>query len=105
MSAKNKAWVAFLLSSLLIIGALLPIINYGYIFLYLPAFLMFGCDSATSGDNCLRILFTPFVPIALTICSLAGCKFAISRARYLTSVSVAASACAASWIVILHGFR
>jgi hypothetical protein len=103
MSSNSPAWVAFLLSSALIIGTLLPIVGYGYVFLYFPVFLAFGCDSARSVGDCLRIQATPFVPIVLTICALVGCSSAIIRTRYVTSVFVAALACAASWVFILQG--
>jgi hypothetical protein len=43
-----QAWVAFLLSSALIVATLLPIIKYGVLFLYVPVFLIFGCDGARS---------------------------------------------------------
>ena len=105
MNPTKQAWTAFLLSSALIIGTLLPVINYGYIFLHYPVFMLFGCDSARNGDDCLRIQFAPFFPIVLTIIALIGCRIAIRRAWYVTSVLMGASACAVSWLFILRGLR
>jgi hypothetical protein len=101
MSQTRLAWMAFLLSSALIVGALFPIVNYGQFFLFYPITLLFGCDSARSAGDCLRIQLTPWVPPALAIAALITCRIAISQARYATSVAVAALACAASWVIIL----
>ena len=105
MNPTRQAWTAFLISSALIIGTLLPVIGYGHIFLYLPVFLLFGCDSAQSGSDCLRILLSPFVPVALAIIALIGCRIAISRTWHLTSVLAAAAACATSWLFTLRSYN
>jgi hypothetical protein len=103
MSPTRQSWTAFLISSALIIGTLLPVIDYGYIFLNFPVFLFFGCDSARSASDCLRIQLGPFVPIVLAIITLIGCRIAIGRSWYLGSVLAAAAACAASWLFVLRG--
>jgi len=98
-----QAWTAFLISSALIVGTLLPVIGYGGIFLYFPIFLLFGCDGARSATDCLRIQLSPFIPIVLTVCALICCRIAIGRAWYLASVLAAGAACAASWLFVLRG--
>jgi hypothetical protein len=105
MSPTRQAWAAFLISSALIIGTLLPVINYGYVFLYFPVFLIFGCDSARSANDCMRIQLGPFVPIVLAIFALITCQIAIRRKWYLASVLAATAACAVSWLFILRGFN
>ena len=99
----KQAWVAFLISSALIIGTLAPVVRYGTVILLYPVFVLFGCDGARSGADCLRILITPLVPIALTVIALIGCRLAVRRGWYLGSVLGAAVACGASWMVILRG--
>jgi hypothetical protein len=85
----------------LIIGTLAPVVRYGTVILLYPVFMLFGCDGARSGADCLRILITPLVPIALTVIALIGCRLAVRRGWYLGSVLGAAVACGASWMVIL----
>jgi hypothetical protein len=103
MTSTGQAWTAFLLSSALIIGTFLPVINFGYLFIYYPVILIFGCENAQSGADCMRILLVPFVPAILTIAAFIGCRIAISRTWYAGSVLVAALACAASWLFVLLG--
>jgi hypothetical protein len=105
MTRTQQAWTAFVLSSALIVGTLFPIINYGFIFLHFPIFLLFGCDSAQSGNDCLRIQLIPWLPPMLTIATLIACPIAINRNRYAASVLIAASACAVSWLTILSEFH
>jgi len=105
MRPTKQAWVAFLISSALIIGTLLPVIGYGHIFLYFPVFLLFGCDSAHGSIDCLRIELSPFVPIALAIIALIACRRTISKARYMASIFTAAAVCAASWAFILRAYH
>jgi uncharacterized BrkB/YihY/UPF0761 family membrane protein len=105
ISPTRQAWAAFLISSAFIIGTLLPVIQYGHIFLYFPAFLLFGCDSARSTSDCLRIEFSPFVPIALAILALIACRLAIRKTWYLGSVLTGAALCAASWVFFLRAFN
>lgn len=102
MSQNTQAWIAFLISSVLIVGTLMPVVNYGFLVLYFPVFLMFGCDSASGAMDCLRILATPFVPFALTIVAFIACRIAIERAQYVAAVLTAASACAGSWLLVWH---
>jgi hypothetical protein len=104
MTPTRQAWIAFLLSSALIVGTLLPMIGYGSLLIHFPVFVMFGCDSARSAGDCLRILLTPLVPPVLTLVVLVGCPIAIARTWYVGSVAAAAVACAASWLLILWGF-
>ena len=105
MNPNRQAWAAFLLSSALIVGTLLPIVNYGGMFLYFPIFLLFGCDGAGGSGDCLRIQLTPFIPPILAILSLIFCRIAIKRAWYTGSVLLAALACGGSWAMYLSGAR
>ncbi len=105
MSPTRRSWLAFLISSALIIGTLLPVIGYGYIFRSFPVFLFFGCDKARSTIDCLRIELSPFVPIALAIIALIACRRAMSKTWYLASVFTAAALCAASWLFMLRAFN
>jgi hypothetical protein len=105
MSQTSKAWAAFLISSALIIGTLLPVMNYGMLFLLFPVALLFGCDGARSGAGCVGMLLTPFVPLFLTFGALIFCRSAVRRSLYGSSVVVAAAACAASWLVFLSNSK
>jgi hypothetical protein len=93
------------MSSALIVGTLVPVIGYGSTLLVFPVFLLFGCDSAQSGGDCLRILMTPFLPFVLTIIAVVGCRLAIGRKLYLASVLGAALACGASWLAVFGSWR
>ena len=98
----TQAWAAFLISSALIVGTLLPVIGYGYIFLYLPVFLFFGCDSARTAADCLGTELYPFMPPALALLALIWCRMAVARRMYMTSIVVAASTCTVSWVLTLR---
>jgi hypothetical protein len=95
----TRAWIAFLLSSALIVGAFLPVVRYGGIFILFPIWMLFGCDGARNGIDCLRTLIAPLVPPAVTVMALIWCRIAIERSFYVSSVVVAATACAASWLL------
>jgi hypothetical protein len=95
-----QAWVAFLLSSALIVATLLPIIKYGVLFLYIPVFLIFGCDGARSAAGCLATLVSPFVPIGMTGLAVVVCRIAIRAEYYVASVCVAVFGCSASWATV-----
>jgi hypothetical protein len=103
MTENKQAWAAFVLASALMVGTLWPVLGFGYRFIYFPVALLFGCDAARNGADCLRIQLTPFAPPGLTILAFIFCRNAIYRGWYVGSVLAAASACGMSWGVI-RGF-
>jgi hypothetical protein len=83
MSERGKAWVAFVLSSGLILGTLSPVMTYGVMLVYYPIVLIFGCDGARTELECLGVQLYPLSAPALALLALVWCQIAIARTWYI----------------------